>query len=94
MWTDLGCIASNSLHVIEKLNKFVEENNLENIKIVQVGCFGLCSQGPIVVVKPEDTFYAIVKPEDVEDIINIHIKEGKIVERLLCKDTDGKIVKK
>ncbi len=36
----------------------------------------------------------ICKPEDCEEIINSHILEGKIVERLLCKDIDGSIVKK
>ena len=36
----------------------------------------------------------MVKPEDCEEIIQSHIIDGKIVERLLCKDVDGKIVNK
>ena len=44
--------------------------------------------------RPEDTFYAMVKPEDCEEIIKSHIMEGKVVERLLCKDIDGKKVMK
>ena len=42
-----------------------------------------------MVVRPEDTFYALVKPEDAQEIIEKHIKNGEIVERLLCKDVDG-----
>lgn len=54
----------------------------------------MCSKGPIVIIRPEDTFYSMVKPEDCEEIIKTHIMEGKIVERLLCKDIDGTVVKK
>ena len=61
---------------------------------MQTGCFGLCAKGPIVIIRPEDTFYSMVKPEDCEEIIKTHIMEGKIVERLLCKDIDGTVVKK
>lgn len=35
----------------------------------------------------------MVKPEDCEEIIEKHIKNGEIVERLLCKDVDGSKVK-
>ncbi len=89
-----GCTSSKSPIIIENLRRLIKENNIENVKIIQTGCFGLCAKGPIVIVRPEDTFYALVKPEDAEDIINIHIKEGKIVERLLCKDVDESVVKK
>lgn len=59
------------------------------MKVIQTGCFGLCAKGPIIIIRPEDTFYALVTPDDCEEIINTHIVEGKIVERLLCKDVDG-----
>ncbi len=42
-----------------------------------------------VIIRPEDTFYAQVSPEDCEEIIQTHIIEGKMVERLLCQDIDG-----
>lgn len=89
-----GCTSSKSPVIIENLNKSIKENNIENVKVIQTGCFGLCAKGPIVIVRPEDVFYALVKPEDAEEIINVHIKEGKIVERLLCKDIDESVVKK
>lgn len=57
------------------------------------GCFGLCAKGPIVIIRPEDVFYAMVKPEDCLEIIESHIEKGEIVERLLCKDIDGSKVK-
>ena len=89
-----GCTSSKSPVIIENLNKAIKENKIENVKVIQTGCFGLCAKVTIVIVRPEDVFYALVKPEDAEEIINVHIKEGKIVERLLCKDIDESVVKK
>lgn len=89
-----GCTSSKSPEIIENFKKIIEEKNIQNVRVIQTGCFGLCAKGPIVIIRPEDTFYANCKPEDCEEIINSHILEGKIVERLLCKDIDGRIVKK
>ena len=84
-----GCTSSKSPKIIENFRKILEEKNIENVRVIQTGCFGLCSKGPIVIIRPEDVFYAMVTPEDCEEIINTHIIEGKIVERLLCKDTNN-----
>lgn len=87
-----GCTSSKSPLIIEKFREIIKEKNIQNVRVIQTGCFGLCAKGPIVIIRPEDTFYAMVKPEDCEEIINTHILEGKLVERLLCKDIDNSIV--
>ena len=87
-----GCTSSKSPEILENFRKIIKEKNIENVRVIKTGCFGLCAKGPIVIIRPEDTFYAMVKPEDCEEIIQTHIIEGKRVERLLCKDIDGKIV--
>lgn len=87
-----GCTSSKSPKIIEEFRRILKEKNIENVRVIQTGCFGLCAKGPIVIIRPEDTFYAMVSPEDCEEIINTHIVEGKKVERLLCKDIDGKLV--
>lgn len=89
-----GCTSSKSPKIIEELRKAIKDNNLKNVKVVQTGCFGLCAKGPIVIIRPEDTFYAVVKPEDCEEIIKTHLVEGKLVERLLCKDIDDTTVQR
>ena len=88
-----GCTSSKSTKIIENFRNILKEKNMENVKVIQTGCFGLCAKGPIVIIRPEDVFYAHVKPEDCEEIINTHIVEGKIVERLLCQDIDARTVK-
>ena len=89
-----GCTSSKSPKIIEEFRKILKEKNIENVRVIQTGCFGLCAKGPIVIIRPEETFYAHVKPEDCEEIINTHICEGKRVERLLCKDIDGATINK
>ena len=89
-----GCTSSKSPQILENFNKILKEKNVKNVRVIKTGCFGLCAKGPIVIIRPEDTFYAMVKPEDCEEIIQTHIIEGNKVERLLCKDIDGSIVDK
>ena len=87
-----GCTSSKSPQILENFRRILKEKNIENVRVIKTGCFGLCAKGPIVIIRPEDTFYAMVTPDDCEEIIQTHIVEGKRVERLLCKDIDGKKV--
>ncbi len=89
-----GCTSSKSPQILENFKRIIEEKGLQNVRVIKTGCFGLCAKGPIVIIRPDDTFYAMVKPEDCEEIINSHIIEGKVVDRLLCKDIDGTKVTK
>ena len=87
-----GCTSSKSPKILENFRKILKEKNVENVRVIMTGCFGLCAKGPIVIIRPEDTFYSNVTPEDCEEIIQTHIVEGNRVERLLCKDIDGSVV--
>lgn len=89
-----GCTSSKSPKIIETFRKIIEEKGIENVRVIQTGCFGLCAKGPIVIIRPEETFYAHVKPEDCEEIIEKHIVNGEKVERLLCKNMDGNLAEK
>ncbi len=84
-----GCTSSKSPQILEEFKRILKEKKIENVRVIKTGCFGLCAKGPIVIIRPEDTFYAMVKPEDCEEIIQTHIVEGNKVERLLAKDMDG-----
>ena len=82
-----GCASSGSLKVAEEFEKQIKENKLGmDVKIIKVGCFGLCAEGPIILVCPEHVMYARVTPEDVDEIVREHIMCGKVVERLLASD--------
>ena len=87
-----GCTSSKSPKILEEFRRIINERNIENVRVIMTGCVGLCSKGPIVIIRPDDTFYSMVTPEDCEEIIDKHIMKGEIVERLLCKDVDGTVV--
>ena len=79
-----GCTSSGSMKVRAEMEKELEAQGLaDEIKIVQTGCFGLCANGPIMIVYPEGTFYSRIKPEDVKEIVSEHLLKGRVVDRLV-----------
>ena len=82
-----GCTSSGSTKIIDTLQAEIIKNGLkEEVSVVQTGCHGLCAQGPIVIIYPEATFYAMVKNEDIPEIVSEHLLKGRIVNRLLYKE--------
>ena len=82
-----GCVSGNSQAIFEKFERKIEAAGLKDeVKVITTGCFGLCAEGPVVVVYPEGAFYARVKPEDVKEIVSEHIVKGRMVKRLLYKE--------
>ncbi len=53
------------------------------VRINNAGCLDRCSEGPVVVVYPDETWYTYVDREDLDEIIQRHLIRGKKVERLL-----------
>ncbi len=90
-----GCHSAKSGEIINELRKLIKEENLdETVEVVQTGCFGLCTKGPIVLMQPDDTFYSHVKTSDVKEIVDTHLKNREVVDRLLVIEPDGRKVEK
>ena len=65
-----GCKSCKSDEVLQKLREVISSKGLENVIAVHgVGCFGLCVNGPIVLIYPYDALYERVKVSDVEEIV-------------------------
>ncbi len=70
----------------ETLNEIMEEisrNNIENIRVIPVGCVGFCKEEPIIQINipgSKPVSYGRVKKEDVKQIIQSHILNNKPVE--------------
>ena len=89
-----GCRSCKSKKVQDKLEAIVKEKGLDNeIKIHGVGCFGLCVNGPIVLIYPNDAMYVKVEETDCEEIIEA-ISKDELVERLLLHEDGKPVVKK
>ena len=73
---------------METLKAEIDKNGLsEEVSVVQTGCHGLCALGPIMIIYPDATFYAMVKNEDIPEIVSEHLLKGRIVTRLLYSET-------
>lgn len=88
----LVCHGTNcALHapqaIVDAFRVALREKGLDReVRVVETGCFGLCEQGPTVVVYPEGALYCRVKPADVGEIVSEHLLKGRPVGRLLYRD--------
>ena len=85
-----GCTSNGSAKIRQELARQLKANHLEDdVQIVETGCFGLCAVGPVVIVYPEAAFYSGVHEEDVTDIVQEHLINGRLVTRLLHTERAG-----
>ncbi len=54
----------------------------DNVRINNAGCLNRCAEGPVLVVYPEETWYTYVDRDDIDEIIEQHLLNGRIVKRL------------
>jgi (2Fe-2S) ferredoxin len=53
-----------------------------HVRVNNAGCLDRCAEGPVVVVYPEGIWYTYVDQADLDEIIQSHLIEGRVVERL------------
>jgi (2Fe-2S) ferredoxin len=52
------------------------------VRVNQAGCLDRCEEGPVVVVYPEGVWYTYVDKADIDEIVDEHLVNGRVVERL------------
>ncbi len=57
-------------------------NGEGRIRINIAGCLDRCSEGPVLVVYPEEVWYTYMDNSDIDEIISEHLQNGRVVERL------------
>ncbi|MFT5111821.1 MAG: (2Fe-2S) ferredoxin [Parasphingorhabdus sp.] len=62
--------------------KALQLNGAGKVRINQAGCLDRCEEGPVLVVYPEETWYTYVDESDVDEIIESHLVNNQVVERL------------
>ena len=66
----------------KKRVKELKLNGEGKVRINKAGCLDRCEEGPAVVVYPEGTWYTYVDASDIDEIVESHLANGKVVERL------------
>lgn len=70
-------------YVKSKVKKLGLSNEENRIRINSAGCMDRCAAGPVLVVYPEAVWYTYVDEHDLDEIIEEHLRHGRVVQRLL-----------
>ncbi|MBB5193451.1 (2Fe-2S) ferredoxin [Silvimonas terrae] len=76
------CGAANMQAYAKDRVKALKLNGQGKVRINKAGCLDRCDDGPVLVVYPEGTWYRYVDEEDINEIVESHLANGKVVERL------------
>jgi (2Fe-2S) ferredoxin len=68
----------------------VDHNGPGRVRVNKAGCLDRCAGGPVAVVYPEAVWYTYVDNNDIDEIIESHLQNGKVVERLRLPDHLGR----
>lgn len=88
-----GCCDPHSADIYKFFKTELKRHNVDHeIELIKTGCLGLCELGPVVIVYPEGTFYSKVTVEDIPEIVEEHLVNNRVVERLVHKaEGDGRV---
>ncbi|MFZ4056666.1 MAG: NADH-ubiquinone oxidoreductase-F iron-sulfur binding region domain-containing protein [Ferruginibacter sp.] len=84
-----SCMASNAEGVLQKLQQSLTENGLnDEVEASLTGCMGLCNQGPLVKVLPDNTIYQKVDTEKIDAVVKAQfVDKQPLKNMLLFSDT-------
>lgn len=60
------------------------------VRVNKAGCLDRCAGGPVAVVYPEAVWYSWVDRSDLDEIVESHLRDGQVVERLVLPDSVGR----
>ena len=79
-----GCAEKGGEEVRRRLKDELDSRGIGmEVRVTRCGSVGLCQHGPVVLVYPEGAWYAPVRPENVPEIVEEHIVNGRPVQHLL-----------
>ena len=52
------------------------------VRMNTAGCLDRCAEGPVMVIYPQAVWYTYIDKDDIDEIIEEHLQNGRIVERL------------
>lgn len=77
------CRLDGSVEVHAALKKRAKEAGMtDEVRVTKCGCLGQCGNGPMLAMWPDNVWYSHVKPDDVPELFEEHLEQGRPVERL------------
>jgi (2Fe-2S) ferredoxin len=78
-----SCGASGAAPLWERLGNRLQAEQLPDVGFTSSGCLGFCNAGPLMVIYPEGIWYRPTTNDDIDEIVDTHLKQGQLVERLV-----------
>jgi NADH-quinone oxidoreductase subunit F len=87
-----GCISAGEESVKQAFERKLKEFGLDSVvSVVETGCMGACSLGPLAVVYPDGVYYQKLTPKAAEKIVEEHMLKGRIVPEYLFEGEKEKL---
>ncbi|MBS0448960.1 MAG: (2Fe-2S) ferredoxin domain-containing protein [Proteobacteria bacterium] len=88
-----SCLPKNAKEGFERCKSRVKAERLAGpggVRVNKSGCLDRCAGGPVAVVYPDAVWYTYFDQNDIDEIVESHLKQGRIVERLVLPPDVGK----
>jgi (2Fe-2S) ferredoxin len=86
-----SCGEAHGMEIVDAFKSKLKAMNLPiKLRAQKSGCLDICDFGQTVVIYPEGVFYVGVEMNDIDEIINEHIINNRIVERLRLENVREK----
>jgi (2Fe-2S) ferredoxin len=83
-----SCAARGSEKLRDYMKVRAKELGLKDVRVNMAGCLDRCEFGPTLVVYPEGVWYRPETPEDIDEILAVHLQGGGRVRRLMLTEKD------
>jgi (2Fe-2S) ferredoxin len=83
---DACCAQHGAVAAFERCKSLVKAAGLSGpgqVRVNKSGCLDRCAAGPVAVVYPEAVWYSYVDSSDIDEIVESHLKNGQVVQRLV-----------
>ncbi len=77
-----SCAAQGSERLRDYMKVRAKELGLPRVRVNQAGCLDRCESGPCVVIYPEGVWYRVASREDVDAVLERHVRDGGRVPEL------------
>jgi (2Fe-2S) ferredoxin len=88
-----SCAKFNAQEAFDHCKNLVKQAGLAGagqVRVNKAGCLDRCAGGPVAVVYPEGVWYSYVDNNDITEIVESHLKNNQVVDRLLLDPTVGR----
>ncbi len=88
------CTTKGSVKLRDYMKARAKELGLKNVRINSAGCLDRCELGPTLVIYPEGVWYHCDSREDIDRVLETHVRDGGRVSDLMLRPGDDPEKKK